>query len=97
VLGHGSCGAVEATIKSLDGGPLLPGHLPSLVKEITPAVEAVRGKTGNRLANAIEENVELNVTALIAATPILSKAVSDKTLRVVGGVYDLASGKVRLV
>ena len=97
VLGHGSCGAVDATIKCVDGGPALPGHLPSLVKALTPAVDAVKGKPGNRLANAIDENVVLNVQALSAATPILSAAVGDKTLRVVGGVYDLATGKVRMV
>jgi carbonic anhydrase len=97
VLGHGSCGAVEATIKTVDGGPPLPGHLPSLVKAITPAVEAAHGEPGDRLANSIEENVKLNVKALTTATPILAKAVGDKSLRVVGGIYDLASGKVRLV
>ena len=97
VLGHGSCGAVEATIKSVDGGPPLPGHLPSLVKAITPAVEAVRGKPGDRLANAIDENVVLNVKTLTGATPILSQAVGDKKLRVVGGVYELATGKVRMI
>jgi len=97
VLGHGSCGAVDATIKSIDGAPPLPGHLPSLVRALTPAVEAVKGKPGDRLANAIDENVVLNVQALRAATPILSAAVGNKTLRVVGGVYDLATGKVRTI
>ena len=31
VLGHDSCGAVDATIKSLKDNTTLPGHLPSLV------------------------------------------------------------------
>src|SRR5262249_4309652 len=97
VLGHGSCGAVDATIKSVDGGPLLPGHLPSLVKAIAPAVEAAKGEPGDRLANCIEENVKLNVKALVAATPILSQAVGDKKLDVCGGCYDLAGGKVRVL
>src|SRR5262249_50648449 len=97
VLGHGSCGAVEATIKSVDGGPPLPGHLPSLVKALTPAVEAVKGKPGDRLANAIDENVVLNVQTLSSATPVLSQAVANKSLRVVGGVYELATGKVRMI
>src|SRR5262249_57484364 len=38
VLGHDSCGAIDATIKSLKDGTTLPGHLPSLVKALTPAV-----------------------------------------------------------
>ena len=42
VLGHGACGAVDATIKSMKDGTTLPGHLPSLVAAIRPAVEAVQ-------------------------------------------------------
>ena len=97
VLGHGSCGAVDATIKSVQGGPPLPGHLPSLVAALTPAVKAVAGKPGNMLENATKENVVLNVQTLMNAMPILKKAVDDKKLRVVGGVYNLATGKVDVV
>ena len=39
----------------------------------------------------------MNVDRLITATPILKAAVDDHKLRVVGGVYDLATGKVSLV
>ena len=97
VLGHGSCGAVEATISSVEGHTELPGHLPSLVKAITPAVKAAIPEAGGLLDNAIRENVLLNVRTLTAATPILSKAVDDKKLRVVGGIYNLATGQVDLV
>jgi carbonic anhydrase len=97
VLGHDSCGAVEATIKSVNDGTTLPGHLPALVSAIRPAVEAVKDQGGDILANAIRSNVELNVDKLQKASPILDKAVGDKSLRVVGGVYRLASGKVDLV
>src|SRR6201996_1177586 len=41
VLGHESCGAVDATIKSLKDNRTLPGRLPSLVTAISPAVKAV--------------------------------------------------------
>src|ERR1700674_4806072 len=44
VLGHDSCGAVDATIKSLKDDKPLPGHIPSLVTAITPAVKAVLPK-----------------------------------------------------
>lgn len=97
VLGHGSCGAVDATIKSVEGHTTLPGHLPSLADAIAPAVKAVIGQPGNLLDNAIKENVVLNVQALMNAAPILSKHVTDKKVRVVGGIYDLATGKVDLV
>src|ERR1700734_2138625 len=60
VLGHDSCGAVDPTIKSVKDGTTLPGHLPSLVAAIKPAVEAVKDKPGDMLANAIRSNVSLN-------------------------------------
>src|SRR6202795_1939039 len=44
VLGHDSCGAVDATIKSLKDNVPLPRHLPSLVTSLTPAVKAASGR-----------------------------------------------------
>ena len=97
VLGHDSCGAVDAAIKSLKDNTTLPGHLPSLVTAIAPAVKATEGKPGDRLANAIRQNVIDNVAMLKTATPILSAAVDQGKLRIVGAVYRLADGKVELV
>ena len=97
VLGHESCGAVDATIKSLKDGTTLPGHLPSLVAAISPAVKAAQGEPGDLLANAIRQNVALTVDKVKAATPILKAAVDDSKIKVVGGVYKLASGHVELL
>ncbi|MFY9763170.1 MAG: carbonic anhydrase [Xanthobacteraceae bacterium] len=97
VLGHEACGAVDATIKSVKDGTTLPGHLPSLVAAIKPAVDAVQGQPGDMLVNAIQRNVALNVQALSSAGPILKAAVDDKKIRVVGGVYKLSSGQVALL
>jgi len=97
VLGHEACGAVDATIKSVKDGTTLPGHLPSLVAAIAPAVEAVRGQPGDLLANATRRNVALNVEKLKAAGPILKAAVDDKKIRILGGVYTLKSGRVDLL
>jgi len=97
VLGHDACGAVDATIKSLKDGTTLPGHLPSLVAAISPAVKAAQGEPGDLLANAIRQNVALTVDKVKAATPILKAAVDDNKIKVVGGVYKLASGHVELL
>src|SRR5947207_14945980 len=78
VLGHDRCGAVDATIKSLKDDKPLPGHMPSLVTAIAPAVKAVSQQTGNALDNAIRQNVVDNVAKLKGATPILSAAVDQK-------------------
>jgi carbonic anhydrase len=97
VLGHQACGAVDAAIKSIKDGTTLPGHLPSLVAAIGPAVKAVTGQPGNMLDNAIRQNVVLSVEKLKAATPIIDKAVAEKKLRIVGAVYNLDSGRVDLL
>jgi carbonic anhydrase len=97
VLGHDSCGAVDATIKSLKDNTTLPGHMPSLVTAIAPAVKAVSQQGGDTLGKAIRQNVIDNVAKLSAATPILSAAVEQKKLRVAGGIYRLTDGKVDMV
>ena len=97
VLGHDACGAVDATIKSIRDGTTLPGHLPSLVHALTPAVQAVQGQGGDQLANAISKNVAMNVDKLKTATPILKSFVDDNKVHVIGGVYRLKTGKVELL
>jgi carbonic anhydrase len=97
VLGHDACGAVSATIKSLKDNTTLPGHLPSLVEAIAPAVKAVSQQAGDTLANAIRQNVIDNVGKLSTATPILSAAVEQNKLKVVGGIYRLKDGTVEMV
>jgi carbonic anhydrase len=97
VLGHDSCGAVSATIKSLKDNSTLPGHLPSLVARLTPAVKAVAEQPGDPLANAIRQNVVDTVAALKSATPILDAAVAQQKLKIVGAIYRLATGRVDMV
>jgi carbonic anhydrase len=97
VLGHDSCGAVDAAIKSLKDNTTLPGHMPSLVAGVAPAVKAVLQQTGDTLPNAIRQNVIDNVAKLASATPILSAAVEQKKLKVVGGIYRLKDGRVDMV
>ena len=97
VLGHEACGAVDATIKSLKDDKPLPGHMPSLVQAIAPAVKVASSKGGDALNNAIRQNVIDNVAKLRSSSPILSSAVNDKKLQVAGGIYRLKSGKVELV
>jgi carbonic anhydrase len=97
VLGHESCGAVDAAIKSLKDDTTLPGHMPSLVTGIAPAVKAVSQQGGDTLGKAIRQNVVDNVAKLSSATPILSAAVEQHKLRVVGGIYRLRDGRVDMV
>jgi carbonic anhydrase len=94
VLGHDKCGAVDAAIKTVKDGAQLPGHLPQLVDHIAPAVKTAMSESGDLLANAIRENVLLNVQALKTASPILSDYVGSGKVKVVGGIYRLKDGSV---
>jgi len=97
VLGHDKCGAVSAAISTVKDGAEMPGHLPHLVDHIAPAVKTAMGEPGDLLANAIRENVLLNVQKLQTASPILSDYVAQGKVRVVGGIYKLADGRVEWV
>ncbi len=98
VLGHSNCGAVDAAIKVLKTKAQLPGHLPELVTAIKPAViVAEKTQQGDLLDNAIAENVRRQVTRLKTSPPVLQKHYGEKRIDVVGGVYDLATGRIALV
>src|SRR5215203_5484284 len=95
VLGHSDCGAVNSTIKAMSEGTTLPGHLPSLVNAIRPAVEAAQAKkAADLLREATAENVRRAVAYLQTAKPLLSDLVSAGKLKVVGAVYNIDSGMV---
>jgi carbonic anhydrase len=97
VLGHSNCGAVKAAMVHLDAKDSLPGAINELVELIKPAVVACKGEPGNALDNAIRKNVQISVEKLKGLEPILAPAVKAGKLKIVGGVYDLRTGKVTLV
>lgn len=97
VLGHDNCGAVDATIKALKDDKQPPGHIPSLVSAIAPAVRTAAQQGGNALDNAVRQNVVDNVAKLKSAAPILNAAVEQGKLKVVGGIYRLKTGTVELL
>jgi len=87
VLGHERCGAVQAAVASDSA----PGHIQSLVRDIQPAVQAVKGKPGDPVHLAVAENARL------MAEEIRSKANFgdlSKDLKIIPAVYDLDTGKV---
>ncbi|AKG20828.1 carbonic anhydrase [Calothrix sp. 336/3] len=93
VLGHARCGAVSAAIK----GDPLPGRIGVFVEEIKPAVERVRFKTGSIEENSIIANVQYQVEKLSESSTILGGLMKAGKLKIVGGRYDLASGKVTML
>ncbi len=98
VLGHTQCGAVDATVKSLQTGTTLPGHIGHLVDSMAPGIRPVLAEPGPDLNHrAMLANVRYNVEVLRTASPILVDLIAKGQLRVEGGVYDLATGRVELL
>jgi carbonic anhydrase len=98
VLGHTSCGAVKATVEALQKENALPGQIANLVRAMKPGIAPILNQSGGDLEQqAIIANVRHNVEQLKLAKPILAEMAAKNELRVVGGVYDLATGKVTLV
>jgi carbonic anhydrase len=90
VLGHQKCGAVTAATESGEA----PGHLPTLVTGIRPAVDRARKLPGDLIENAVRTNVEMVVSQLRASQPMLGAMVAKKKIAIVGAVYSLDTGKI---
>lgn len=97
VLGHQTCGAVKATIDTLKQNGHAEGHIDALVQSITPAVEMVRMQPGDLLDNAVRANVILEVQQLVSSSGIISHAVQDGGIKLVGARYDLGTGAVQVL
>ncbi len=92
VLGHSSCGAVAATISTLESGGPAPGSLDDLVRAIAPAVRP--GMDPDEVAKA---NVALVVEQLRGDDAIIGPAVRSGQTRVVGMFYHMDDGRVTLL
>ncbi|MBC23957.1 MAG: carbonic anhydrase [Phycisphaerae bacterium] len=97
VMGHSSCGALDAAIDNFDDVDELPGNLPTLVSRFLPAVMEAKEKDGDLLTNAIRVNALMSAEQLPRMSTILQQAVKKGELKVVGGVYDLSTGRFTLV
>lgn len=94
VLGHEKCGAVTA---ALSGEPMPTPSLTALVGHIRPGIDkaCADASKAERLACAIEANVDECAAQLITASPVLSERLEQGTLLVVKAFYPLGSGKVK--
>jgi len=97
ILGHTSCGAIKG---AADGVEL--GNLTELLNDfdapIARADEATEGEASSSnkafLNLAIEENVRQTIADLLDESDVISELVDSGDLLVVGGVYDLKTGRV---
>ena len=92
VVGHENCGAVKAAIT----GGELPGQIGSLTKAIKPAVESSKNQPGDKVVNAVKENIKLQASRL-KDSPVISGLIQEGKLLVVGGYYDLDTAAVEII
>ena len=96
VLAHTKCGAVKAAIQHVEADDPLPGSIHGLVELIKPAVGDAAGKPGDKLANVTRANVERSVARLKTSGPIIPPMVKSGKVKIVGGIYNLATGAVEI-
>ena len=92
VVGHSGCGAVAAAIK----GEPLPGRISSIVEEIKPAIARAKDKIGDLTENTVIANIQRQAKKLMESS-ILADSIQAGKLKIVGGQYDLQTGKFTLV
>ncbi|MCK6081091.1 carbonic anhydrase [Microbacterium sp. EYE_5] len=99
VLGHDECGAVRAAIDSTGAdAPALPANIWRQVAPIVPAVRRVlKGNQGASSATVDAEEVGREhlrdtVAGILRASELISEAVADGRVAIVGANYRLADG-----
>ncbi len=100
VLGHEACGAVKA---ACDGVEL--GNITALLSNILPAVKVSSDQVDGELnssnsefvAKTVENNVKLTMDRIREKSPILNEMEANGEISIVGGVYNLHTGKVEML
>jgi carbonic anhydrase len=99
VLGHTSCGAVKG---ACDMAEL--GNLTGLLDRIEPAVDLIgkswmdgeKNSKNSKFVEAVgEANVRLTMEKIKKDSPVMKELIDSGELLLVGGVYDLETGRVR--
>jgi carbonic anhydrase len=97
VLGHGACGAVKSAISDVKLGNITP-----LLAKIRPAVAAAgndfegeKDASNPEFVGAVcDHNVKLAIEEIRKKSPILKEMEDKGEIMIVGGVYDMETGKV---
>ena len=101
VLGHTACGAVKG---ACDQAEL--GNLTGMLDNIAPAVDAIvepsaaaeRTSANIDFVNAVgTKNVELTIDRIREESPVLAEMEQTGEIQIVGGIYDIATGKVNFL
>ena len=99
VMGHTSCGAIDAAIEANGARLAYSKNVLSIVDRVRPSVEAVIdtvvAQDKESLARAVvRANVRASVDHLCHGSGVIEGLMANDGLVVAGAVYDLASGAV---
>ncbi len=101
VLSHDSCGAVKAAIdqEDPDASPL-PPNIKKITDSLKPAIDRVRLREGLEPTAALDaalvgrEHLRDTVSSLLSASELISLAIAEGRLGLIGANYTLAEGVV---
>jgi carbonic anhydrase len=94
VLGHESCGAVQAACNVVTKNSSYPGSIGPMVQAIVPAANAVKDKPGDFVDNAVRESARRTAAQIAENSKIVADLVKAGKVKVVAARYDLDDGRV---
>jgi carbonic anhydrase len=96
VLGHNSCGAVQATLTALDDGDVPGGYVRDIVERVTPSILQGRAAGLTRVDEFEARHVNDTVGQLRIRSALIAQKLAEGNLAIVGATYHLADGRVVL-
>ena len=96
VIGHEKCGAVEATLESIQHHQTPHGDIAALVTAITPAVAVAEQRPGDLLDNTIRANAEQSLDAIKKSSELTGPLASGQ-LKAIAAYYSIDDGRISLI
>jgi carbonic anhydrase len=93
VLGHERCGAVTAAVQK----GALPGQIGTFVQAIAPAMTRIKKQSLDPVEDLVVANIQYQVEKLRRDSTLLMQLEQSGKLKILGGRYDLDTGKVTIV
>ncbi|MEE2521623.1 carbonic anhydrase [Pseudarthrobacter sp. J75] len=97
VLGHDSCGAVQATKNAVETGSMPVGFIRDLVERITPSVLTSIRNEQHEVNDMVVEHVKQTSQRLVDSSRVISAAIESGRAAVLGLSYSLAEGRANVV
>ena len=96
VLGHDSCGAVQASLAALDEGKVPSGFVRDVVERVTPSIMLGRRDGLTRVDEFEARHVIETGAQLLSRSTAIAGRVGSGELAIVGVTYRLADGRIVL-